>query len=250
MELILDFIKAGGVHWEAIIAIVGAIGTSVMAWSKRKSEQRAKKAQATALIQKKENEFLKENLFQSKMNLLKRIIDIRHLNKIEKIHNKVFEETCIDRFTVLMLMNGKLDFNFMSVIYDMSKHKANLEGFLPYERIPIDDYYRDFVMDLPHKRGVWKHYPYEGDTGPMFEWIKIEKIKNICWYRVKRLQLDEHNDLFIYLSWSSESEEKPKWSTNRYLDMITQSQIIPGLVDILEFPKMNEIEDLLHDIEG
>lgn len=242
------------IDWTAVVATLGTIGTTVMAYLRRKQQQdkvKAQKAKEEAEnsleIEKKTNEFLKENIYITKLRTLKQVFDLRSFSVLEKLQNKIFEDTSFDRLTVMFMMNGKVEFNFMSVIYDISKDRGEI-GDSPYRKVGITDAYRQLITQLTSKPAWMSSEKASENLGELGEFIVLEEIRHIAWFRVKRIALDDYNDLLIYLSWSTEKEQVPSWKEKRQLEIITGGRLIPLLKDILSVPDDQDAKDLLEEI--
>lgn len=231
--------------------VSGVLAQKKMAANKREKikEKKLQEKEAELQEEKKVNSLLKENVYITKLRTLKQIFDLRSFSKIEQLQHQIFNHTSIDRMTIMIMMNGKVKFNFMSVVYDHSNLHEEVGSDSPYKRFEIDDEYMEMITELTTVRGRWESSPFK-DLGEIGEFLELENIGHIGWWKVKRIALDDYNDLFVYLSLSSEKKEKINWREKRQVELIVHGKIVPILGEIVSVPTENEAIDLLKEIHG
>lgn len=222
--------------------------TSIAAYRERMHSRRANMQSQRADKKEKENEMLKDNIYATKLQKLKQLFDIRHFSAVENIQHKVFAQTTIDRLTIMFMMNGKVNFKYMTVVWDKSDINPEVGEHIPYKKVPITDEYMNAMSELSPGVAFWQSRPFKR-YGAMGQFIEVENIQHIVWFKVKRIALDDYNDLFVYLSWSSENEKTPDWKEKRKLELMTNGMLIPHLIEILEIPREADAVELLEQIE-
>lgn len=198
--------------------------------------------------EKQDNELLKDNVYQSKINILKEIFDLQKFSELERLINLICDNTSMDRFTIMFVMNGKIDFNYMTVIYDQSKIDHSIGGTSPYAKFPIDHAYKTLVNKIEKGRPVWHSIP-DKTMGNIVDFIELEGIKHIMYLKVKRIPIDEFNDIVVYLSISSTDEEKLPKIDQRKVELITAGKIVPKLEDLLTLPTIRNADELLSNLK-
>jgi hypothetical protein len=225
---------------KTILTFIGAVSvpavTLVIFWLKNKKD-----------AVEKENDLLKDNIYLTKINQLKEIFDLKSFSKLEEEISQIFKLTFCDRFSIMVLMNGKVDFKFMTLLFDQRKAFENESFVMPYRKTMIDRRYHDLIFNLSLGQSEWLHKDFTraGNIGAMFS---DEDIKSIGFYKVKRVQLDDFNDLFVYCCWSTKSDLEPTLKGLLGIDMYTNSSIIPLIIDIIKPPSVYDSEQLLSEI--
>jgi hypothetical protein len=238
LELISSFLQ-----W------IGAVSVPLFAYLGIRYQYRKKpdKAKLDCENLEKENEFLKENLFSTKLVALKELFDITLFRKLETSYKELFEKTKIDRFTVMFMMNGKVNFNYMSVLYDIHKSNPNVGDVPLYIKLKIDDQYRKMISNLTPTEAYWSDSA--SNIGKMSDYLELEKINSIGWFKVKRIALDDYNDLLAYLSLSSEDKEPLTRIERRRIELFVFSTLLPLLREIIEVPSEKDANELLEKIK-
>lgn len=225
------------IDWTEVILGIFAVGLTL--WSKHQSELLKTK--------EKENTLLKDNIYSTKISKLKQIFDLRYFSAIEHIQHKVFDETCADRLTIMFMMNGKVNFNYMTVLYDHSSKRPDVGVESPYLKVRMSDRYMNTISNLRINDSHWESWPFS-EWGELGDYIEMEGIRHLGWYKVRRVALDEYNDLLMYLSWSTEQEHEPSWEDRRKIQLLTTGYIIPLLDKIIDSPEEVDPDHLLEKI--
>jgi hypothetical protein len=235
LELISSFLQ-----W------IGAVSVPVFAYLGIRYQYR-KKPEADCDVLARENEFLKENIFSTKLIALKELFDIALFRKLEIVYEELFAKTKIDRITVMFMMNGKVNFNYMSVLFDKSKQHDEVGEVNLYIKLRIDDQYRKIITNLTPTEAFWSD---KGDNvGKIGDYLSLERINSIGWFKVKRIALDDYNDLLAYVSLSSENEKALTRPERRRIELYAFSTLIPLLREIIEVPSEKDANELLEKIK-
>lgn len=239
MKEILNAITSGDVL-DNIVKFAGVIGSIVLAYVNNQKSAKIKEVQNI-------NDRLKDNIYQAKIQKVKELYDIQHFSLMRRTIQQLFSSTPIDRFSIMFVMNGKIDFNFMTVIYDQSSIDPELGGVSPYARFPIDHEYRRMLKEMESTKFVWRAYP-EFRVGRMDDFLEMEKIKSICWGYVTRIALDEFNDLVVYLAASSGQQEINRVDKN-IVELLISGKILPELIPAISLPTVEKDSDLLENLK-
>jgi len=224
-----------------IIKFVGLIATPILGYVTAKKVKENKSIKA-------DNELLKDNVYQTKVRVLKELFDLQHFAQLERYINLVWDTTPMDRFTIMFVMNGKINFNYLTVIHDQSSIDHKLGGASPYAKFSIDQSYKNLVHKIEKGRPVWYDIPAK-EIGEMNDFIELEGIKKIVFFLVKRIPIDEFNDIVVYLSFSSTTEHDFDKLDTRRVELITSGKITPKLEDLLELPTVKNADELLSNLE-
>jgi hypothetical protein len=226
---------------KTVFTFLGALSVPAFAYLTVRWKDREKKF-------KNETDFLKDNIYTSKITKLKEIFDLKSFSLLEEHIHEVFSNTFVDRMTIMILMNGKVDFKFMSVIFDQDKEglKRGLQN--PYTKIIINEDYHDLVISLTIGNSIWLHKDFRR-VGNISDYLEYENVKTIGYYKVKRIALDDYNDLLMYCSWSSKDDSAPSERQMKEIDLLTRSRVVPVINSIIKSPSVWDSEDLLDLID-
>ena len=190
----------------SLISLIGIIGVAIIAYIK---DVRLKKLQIE-IDNHRHNESsavhrLKETTL--KMGVLDRLLDFETFNKIKNSVDRMFETTKADRFMILIAMNGKTDFRVISVIFEQHKTtKWKVNAIVRYRDIEIDDRFKSLLKEIEHEKCV---NLVVSDMKPQLlrDLWTLEKIKHSKLRFLHRQHLDDSNDIIIYSSLATHSED-------------------------------------------
>jgi len=223
-----------------LLKFLGAISlplvTFIIFWFKNKKDKAVQ-----------ENELLKDNIYISKVNILKEVFDLEIFSELDKVLTKTFNHTFCDRFSIMILMNGKVHFKYMTVLFDKEKDYTDGKYIMPYKKMLIDDKYHNLIININSGSSEWLHNDFER-TGNIAYNLDDEEIKTVGYYKVKRMPLDEFNDLFVYCCWSSQSATKPTYKEMLNMDLITNGEVIPLINSIIKTPTIYNSDHLFSKI--
>lgn len=125
-------------------------------------------------------------------------------NMISLINEKVdylFRHTSAERFIILFALNGKTDFNFVSVCYEKTKTEGTRGSIYRYVRLKIDEHYRQMLKHVEKEESIYLSVP---EMPPcllkdIYESI-VEGVTFSSIHFIARNQLDSDNDVLVYSS--------------------------------------------------
>ena len=196
---------------------------------------------------KRENEYLKDNIYRQKIVKIKELMDLQRFSSMEKAILKCFDSTQIDRFSVMFVMNGKTEFKFLTVLYDQSEIDHNLGSISPYTRFPIDHNYKKMLAEIEEGSFVWRSDKDFG-VGLINDYLDLEMIRLIGWAFIKRIPIDEQNDIVVYCSFSSTSTSALSLMELRKIELMFTGKILPEMQCILHVPDMED-DELLNNLK-
>lgn len=207
---------------EIIVAILGLIGTvfsSFYAYKQREGKIKLKRELQTHIV---------------RSSIVDRVLNLSHLNTIRKGVNQIFQETKADRFLILIAVNGKSDFNIVSVVFEQHNIKTDINAIARYRNVSIDDYYRKMLKDA-ERYGV-----VELDTHnmPIDSLLKnIYDIEDVKYSNVRHLireSIDDHNDIVIFSSIATHKNEPFNFIEKTFFMTQYDSVIIPSLKKMID----------------
>lgn len=213
-----------------IVSLIGLVGVLVPSYLTYKEKKKNREKEEK--IKELEKELTEHTL---RSNVVDRLLDITYLTQIRKAVENMFKGTKADRFLILIALNGKIDFNLVSVVFEQHKKpQGDVNAIARYRNLTIDSYYREmlkktekdttcefFVKDMPEDSLLKSIYEIEG--------VKYSKLRHLL-----RVPIDDNNDVVVFSSISTKQE---KAFTNKEKTIfLTQydSTIIPLLKKMLE----------------
>lgn len=131
------------------------------------------------------------------------IMDLKFFNIIRQKVDDIFNSTSAERFLILFAINGKTDFNYVTVIYE--QHKSNENKFLSegaiekYMNIEIDNDYRQYLKQSEIIGPIYLDYD-KMQNNLLKNFYKIEGINQSIIKFIKRLKKNDDNDVLIFCS--------------------------------------------------
>lgn len=185
------------------VSIIGAIATIIVSILLYRKDIRLKKMEIDSARQKAES-----NHQNIKINALDKLLDFTSFNIIRNSVDRIFQNTKADRFMILIAVNGKTDFNIVSVIFEQHKTaKWKVNAIIRYRDVNIDDRYRQLLKDLEYEGTI--DLKVDDMTNQILkDFYIIEKLKYVKFQFLHREHVDENNDVLIY-STTSTHVDKP-----------------------------------------
>jgi len=212
---------------EIIKGLFVLIGVLVPAYLLHKREIAKHKLEISKLNLEKKQDKLKLDFFN-------RAMDLSRINPIINAVNRLFKETVADRFLILIAINGKTDFNIVSVIFEQhndNKHPVNAIG--TYRNIEVDNAYRN-MLKLSEINGA-----YDIDVSKMNDCIlksfyEYEGVKHSKVRFLDRQKIDNDNDFVIYSSLATHKNKSYNKIEEAIIKTVYESTIIPNIKKVVE----------------
>jgi len=184
---------------------------------------------------KKEKKELQAVAFGAKTWIFKELYDLQRFSELERYIKIVCAKTNMNRFTIMISMNGKLEFNFITVLFDQKISDLVVGGKSVYEKVATDSKYKSILGRLEWSKFIWDHDL--NGYGKMEQYSIAEKIKEHMWGFVGRVSLDKFDDVFVYCSMSSEECCSTK-NDKEYIELMLNGKIIPQIKKIISAEKL------------
>ena len=131
-------------------------------------------------------------------NVLDKILDLVLLNDIKTATDTIFKETKADRFLILIAINGKVDFNTVSVIFERHKNSTS-SAIARYRNLQVDAEYRAMLKESERNNYLIV------ETSAMRECLlkdiyTLEGVNHSEIRHLARQPLDKDNDCLVYSS--------------------------------------------------
>ena len=185
-----------------LVSIIGAISTITVSVLLYRKDIKVKKMEIASAEQKADAKH------QSiKINALDKLLDFTSFNTIRNSVDRIFENTKADRFMILIAVNGKTDFNIVSVIFEQHKTaKWKVNAIIRYRDVHIDNEYRQLLKDAEYK-GVVDIKVDDMKSQLLKDFYVLEKVRYSKIQFLHRESVDEDNDVLIFSSVSTHTDK-------------------------------------------
>jgi len=187
---------------ELITQIFAAMAALIAAWQAFQIERLKK-------VGKRKDGHITQ--FGKHFSAISLFIDLELISIISSKVDEIFHNTGVDRFLLLIALNGKESFNVVSVVYE--RHKIGSEA----ERIEAIDRYNHVIIDADYKK-ILKDAEVNGvvlmDVDEMnqdsilYNIYRSEGVTASLVKLISRVNLDSENSLLLYCSFATHDESK------------------------------------------
>lgn len=185
-----------------IVTQIGAVAVAlVAAWQQVHIARIQRKSRAKdALIREGGKNF-------SALSLL---VDFELTSAVSYRVEQIFKNTSVDRFLLIIAVNGRESFSTVSAIFEKFKdveRGRRVDAIDTYSHIKIDAHYKDMLRNV-ESLGVVKIVTELMPEDSMLYNIYInEGVKAAHVYPVTRMRIDSKNDMLIFCSYASRGVE-------------------------------------------
>lgn len=169
-----------------------------------------------------------------KLTFFNQIIDVTSINIISSAVDRMFEKTKADRFLIKMAVNGKTEFNIISVIFEQHKDKSHrINAIARYHNIKIDMYWKQMLKDTEARDIVELHTRTMPETSILRDFYLNEKVEHSLIRKLVRKPIDKDNDLLVYSSIATHLDKKFTRLEKAFIKTQYEGTIIPNLEKVL-----------------
>ena len=212
----------------AAFTLIGIVLPSYLAYLE-KTKNRKKDLRILELEYALDQSSILTQELQMRSAVVERLLDITFLSDIKKAVSEMFDESKAERFLILIAVNGKTDFNIVSVIFEQHKNNHHINAIARYRNVQIDTHYKD-MLKRAERQGVVElnvaEMPEEGLLTHLYrhEGVKHSKVRFLL-----REHIDNENDVIIFSTIATFSDEP--FTLEEKALFLTQynSSIIPAL---------------------
>jgi len=188
---------------DTVITQIGAVVIALIAtYQAIRLEKMRKegKRKDTALVESSRN-----------FSALSLLVDFELISSISKRVDDVFHGTKVDRFLLLIAVNGKEAFNVVSVVYERHKSspgRIDLNATGRYSHIQIDAAYKQMLQDVENKGSLLINtddLPADSLLRNIYETENVTA-STIC--KLVRLPIDQTKDMLLFCSYATHSNDK------------------------------------------
>ena len=143
-----------------------------------------------------------------KMSYYGQIMNLTSFNIISTAVERIFSKTIADQFLIMIAVNGKCDFNIMSVIFEQHKNnKYRINAIARYRNIKIDLHYKQ-LLKKTNERDSIELITAEMPDSLLKDFHLEENISHSLIRQLVRTPIDGENDVLVYSSVSTHSNKK------------------------------------------
>lgn len=168
-----------------------------------------------------------------KLSFFNQIIDFTSINIISNAVNRMFSKTKADRFLIMIAVNGKSDFNIISVVFEQHKlENYRINAIARYHNITIDLQYKQLLKETETKEII------SLATGKMPESLLKdfyinENVQYSLLRKLVRKPIDKDNDFLVYSSISTHENRDFTRLEKSFIKTQYEGTIIPNLLKVL-----------------
>jgi hypothetical protein len=161
-----------------------------------------------ALKRKHSNVKQENKILTIELNSINILFNHNLLAIIDEHVTNIFDETKVNRFLILFAVNGKTHFNFVTVCMERTNTGAMSGSIFRYNRLEIDDHYKSMLKQVELQGNV--HLEVSTMPPSILKSIyesRDEKVTFSCVKFLKRINVDENNDIVLYSSIATTNNE-------------------------------------------
>lgn len=195
-----------GVTVAIIAGVTTLLSTTIAGYYALKN----KRAEYEIKNQKNEIETAKEDVSRLKAELSCINIMFEHdlISFLNHQVDKLFERTKAERFIILFAINGKTEFNFVSVCYEKTKSDKTRGAIYRYVRLGIDSHYKEMLKRVERYETIYLDVDQMEES--LLKGIYKQTVEGVTFssiHFIKRLAADRNNDIVIYSSLATTKPE-------------------------------------------
>jgi len=135
-----------------------------------------------------------------KLDFFSSVMHLTSANNIVNAVHDIFDKTKADRFLILVAINGKRNFNMVSVIFEQHKGEGNCVNAVgTYRDVKIDRAYKEMLSLSEAKEYILLNTE-EMDDSLLKSFYQIEGVKHAQIRFLGRQKIDDDNDFVIFSS--------------------------------------------------
>ena len=167
------------------------------------------------------------------MTSFDKIMSFESINSIKSAVKELFVETSATRFLILIAVNGKADFNMVSVIFEQMKDGyGNVNAIARYHNIDIDYEYRK-MLKLAEREGCISYKTTDMKDSLLKDIYIMEGVKTSKIMHVTRQHVDKDNDLLVFASVATHTSESFTDLEDTTIKLLFDSKITPNINSVL-----------------
>lgn len=149
--------------------------------------------------------------FRKHFTAISLFIDLELISIISGKVDEVFYNTGIDRFLLLIAVNGKDSFNVVSVVYERHKTGSGatrIDAIDRYSHVIIDADYKKMLKDAEIEGRVLMDVDMMNTDSILYNLYRAEGVTASIVKLISRVRVDNENSLLLYCSFATHDESK------------------------------------------
>jgi|GEM_PF-3120287 hypothetical protein len=187
-----------------IVTQIGAVAVAMVAAYQAIRLERMRKESKRKDVQIKES--------SKNFSALSLLVDFELISTVYSRVDEVFRNTNIDRFLLIIAVNGRDVFNVVSVVYERHRgrideggRRVDINAIGRYSHIRIDSDYKDMLHSVETKGRVMVVTDQMTKDSMLYNIYDLEGVTAAAVYPVTRMRIDDHNDMLLFCSYATHS---------------------------------------------
>ena len=221
---------------DSILIFLGVIIPAFFSYRLGMKRHKAKMATQKKEFDIREAELLAQNCelndqkaeADMKMSYYGQMFNPTSFNIISSAVDRIFDKTKADRFLIMIAVNGKTDFNIISVIFEQHKNKEyRINAIARYHNITIDPHYKQLLKNT-NVQDVIELVTEDMPESILRDFFTDEKVKSSLVRQLVRTPMDSENDVLVYSSISTHSNKKFSRLEKSFIKTQYEGTIVPN----------------------
>ena len=163
-----------------------------------------------------------------KMSYYGQMFNLTSFNIISSSVDRIFEKTKADQFLIMIAVNGKTDFNVISVIFEQHKNNDHrINAIARYHNITIDPHYKK-LLKTTNIEAVIEMITDDMPESILKDFHTEEKITSSLVRQLVRTPMDEENDVLVYSTISTHSKKRFTRLEKSFIKTQYEGTIVPN----------------------
>lgn len=144
--------------------------------------------------------------YAAKTSFYPQIMQLKNDQLIKDAVQRMFEQTCVTRFLILVGVNKKDPTQHVSVVFSRKKEDDGINPKEIYQNLPTDNHYKAMLHQLKKEKEII-YDVFEMPRGMLKSIYYKEQISHTIIKEVDKTFIDDDNDAYVFSSISTDTEE-------------------------------------------
>jgi len=193
-----------------IVAIIGVLGIIIQHFLNKANNKK---------LVKQNSDLEKDNLdLKNEVRAYTLLYDQEFITIINKSIDNIFSQTKADRFLLLFAVNGKSNFSHVTACLERRQNLLDSKTSTLYQRLVVDEAYKMMLNYIEYSHDNKMNFATNKMANVLLKRIyslKTENVKHSNVYFIKRINIDNDNDLLLFCSVATDIEDA--YTTDEHL---------------------------------
>ena len=214
----------------AIITSTALVAVAIIAYVR---EVRLKRYELK-IKQQSETHERESNEIKLQSRILERLIDFSTFNELRDSVDRIFNKTKANKFYIFMALNGKTDFNVISLIFEQhDSTKTTVNAIVRFKQVPIDNKWREIIKESEVTG------PVHLDTSEMppqllKDMFMMNDTEHSVIRHLHRDPIDDENHVVTFSTLSTNKPTKYTEKENAVINSEFEGNIVPAITRYLD----------------